>query len=88
MSVYNYIRFEFIRRKFKMQPFDSKTVLTILITAAAFGIAYWLGSFYARWVAIIVKFLVFSSIMMASIFTFRLTPDAHQLWDKVKVRFS
>ncbi len=88
MSVYNYIRFEFIRRKFKMQPFDSKTVLTILITAASFGIAYWLGSFYARWVAIIVKFLVFSSIMMASIFTFRLTPDAHQLWDKVKVRFS
>lgn len=88
MSIYNYIRFEFIRRKFKMQPFDSKTVLTILLTAASFGIAYWVGSYLERWQAIIVKFVIFSGLMIAGIFSFRLSPDAHQLWDKVKLRFS
>ncbi len=88
MSVYNYIRFEFIRRKFKMQPFDGKTVLTILLTAAAFGIAYWVGGYFIRWEAIIVKFIIFSGLMITGIFTFRLSPDAHQLWDKVKLKFS
>jgi O-antigen/teichoic acid export membrane protein len=88
MSVYNYIRFEFIRRKFKMQPFDSKTVLTLLLTAVSFGIAYWVGLYFVRWEAIIVKFVIFSGLMITGIFSFRLSPDAHQLWDKVKLRFS
>jgi len=86
MSVYNFIRFDFIRRKFNMQPFDRKTVLSILLTAAAFGLAYYIGGFFVRWVAIIIKFLLFSSAMIAGIFAFRLSPDAHQLWEKFVVR--
>ncbi len=84
MGVYNYIRFEFIRRKFNMQPFDGKTVISLLLTAAAFGIAYFTGGFFVRWEAILVKLFIFSGIMIAGIFTFRLSPDAHQLWDKFK----
>jgi O-antigen/teichoic acid export membrane protein len=87
MSVYNYIRFEFIRRKFNMQPFDRKTVLTLLLTVTAFGIAYWIGGFFIRWEAIIVKFILFSGLMITGIFSFRLSPDAHQLWDNLKKRF-
>ncbi|MFP5040977.1 lipopolysaccharide biosynthesis protein [Parasediminibacterium sp. JCM 36343] len=80
--VYNYIRFEFIRRKFNMQPFDMKTVATLLLTAGGFAIAYWAGSlFHNLWIAIIAKAILFSSIMIAGVFTFRLTPDAHQLLD-------
>ena len=86
-SIYNYIRFEFIRRKFNMQPFDMKTVITLLLTAVAFGISYWIGGFFERWVSIIVKFVLFSTMMVSGIFLFRLSPDAHQLWDKWKVKF-
>ena len=86
MSVYNYIRFEFIRRKFKMQPFDGKTVITLILTAVAFGIAYLVGGFFIRWVAIIIKFILFSGIMITGIFTFRLSPDAHQLLYKLKLK--
>ena len=86
MTVYNFIRFDFIRRKFNMQPFDVKTVLSILLTAAAFGLAYFVGGFFVRWVAIIIKFVIFSSAMIAGIFALRLTPDAHQLWEKFVVR--
>lgn len=82
--VYNYIRFEFIRRKFNMQPFDKKTVWALLAWGAAFGIAYYTGTFFTRWVAIIVKGGLFSAIMITAIFTFDLTPDARQLWDKHK----
>ena len=82
MGVYNYIRFEFIRRKFNMQPFNLKTVISILLTAAAFGLAYYIGGFFIRWVAIVIKFILFSSIMLGGIFAFKLSPDAHQLLDK------
>ena len=86
MTVYNYIRFDFIRRKFNMQPFDKKTVLSILLTAAAFGVAYLVGGFFVRWVAIIIKFILFSGLMIAGIFVFKLSPDAHQLWEKFVLR--
>jgi len=84
--IYNYVRFEFIRRKFKMQPFDIKTVISIILTAAAFGISYWIGGYFVRWVSIIIKSVLFSSIMIAGIFAFSLSPDAHQLWDKWKIK--
>lgn len=86
--VYNYIRFEFIRRKFNMQPFDLKTVVSILLTAAAFGLSYWVGSYFVRWQAIIVKLVLFSGMMIWGIFAFELSPDAIQLWDKLKRRYS
>ena len=69
-----------------MQPFDRKTVFSILLTAAAFGVAYFVGGFFVRWVAILIKFVLFSGLMIAGIFAFRLTPDAHQLWEKFVVR--
>ena len=85
-TIYNYIRFEFIRRKFKMQPFDIKTVYSILLTAAAFALSYWIGLYFVRWESIVIKTILFSSIMITGIFTLRLTPDAHQLLDKWKIR--
>jgi O-antigen/teichoic acid export membrane protein len=86
--IYNYIRFEFIRRKFNMQPFDIKTVITLILTASAFGLAYWVGGYFGRWHAIIIKFILFSGIMIAGVFTFKLSPDAIQLWDKFKRKYS
>jgi len=86
--VYNFIRFEFIRRKFNMQPFNHKTLISILLTALAFVLAYFIGGFFTRWVAIIIKFVIFSSMMISGIFTFKLSPDATQLWDKWKVKIS
>ena len=43
-SLYNFIRFEFLRRKFNMQPFDHKTLLTFVAAAVSFGVPY----FYFR----------------------------------------
>jgi len=86
--IYNYIRFEFIRRKFNMQPFDIKTVITLILTASGFGLAYWVGGYFERWHAIIIRFILFSGIMIAGVFTFKLSPDAIQLWDKFRRKYS
>ena len=86
LTVYNFIRFEFIRRKFNMQPFNQKTIYAILLTVAAYFICYYLLMGVNGWAGIVFRSLLFSCIMVAGIFMMRLTPDAFQLLQTVKKR--
>ncbi|MDI9364900.1 MAG: polysaccharide biosynthesis C-terminal domain-containing protein [Flavobacterium sp.] len=80
--IYNAIRFEFIRRVFKMQPFNSKTLYSILLAVSAFAIAYFVGTYLNSWAAIFVRGIIFSGLMISGVFACKLTPDAHQLLEK------
>lgn len=82
--IYNAIRFEFIRRVFKMQPFNAKTLYSILLALTAFALAYIVGTYLTGWIAIFVRVIIFSGLMIGGVFTFKLTPDAHQLLEKWK----
>lgn len=86
-SLYNFIRFEFLRQKFNMQPFDVKTLLTILVAVLAFGISYFLGQHMHSWVGIVLRSLLFSGIFILLIFKLELTPDAGQMYYNFKQRF-
>lgn len=86
-SLYNFIRFEFLRQKFKMQPFDVKTLLTIIIAVLAFGISYFIGQNFHNWFGIVFRSLLFSGIFVLSIFKFELTPDAGQMYNNFIQRF-
>lgn len=80
-TIYNFIRFEFLRRKFKMQPFDRNTVFVILLALAGFAAAYLIGGVIPNvWLRIIVQSLVFSIIMLGGVFKFELSPDVMQLY--------
>ncbi len=80
--IYNAIRFEFIRREFKMQPFNSKTLYSILLAVITFALAYYIGSYLHGWLAIFIRSIIFSGLMIGGVFALKLTPDAHQLWEK------
>jgi O-antigen/teichoic acid export membrane protein len=82
--IYNAIRFEFIRRAFKMQPFNSKTVYSILLAVFAFVIAYFIGTYVQGLLGIFIRGIIFSGLMIGGVFAFKLTPDAHQLLEKWK----
>lgn len=86
--VYNFVRFEFLRRKFGMQPFNKKTLYSILIAIFAFAASYLLFRSLEGWTAIILRSLLFSTILIAGVFYFQLTPDALQLYFKFKERWS
>ncbi len=88
LTVYNFIRFEFIRRKFNMQPFTLKTLYSIVLGVLAFFAAYLLFNAVAGWTGILLRSLVFSVLMVAGIFAFNLTPDAIQLWQVLKKRLN
>jgi O-antigen/teichoic acid export membrane protein len=86
LTVYNYIRYEFLRRRFQMQPFTMQTIYSIIIAFAAYFIAYFLFRSQFGWFAMIARSIIFSAILIGAIFMFKLTPDAMQLYDVVKRR--
>jgi len=86
LTVYNFIRFEFLRRQFRMQPFNLQTIYSIVLAAAGYCIAYFLLRTQSGWFAIIARTMIFSSILVAATFLFKLTPDAMQLVNVAKKR--
>ncbi len=86
LTIYNFIRFEFLRRKFNMQPFSTKTIYTILSGFAAFFIAFFLFKNMHNWQALFLRSIIFSVILGASVFLFKLSPDAMQLVGVAKNR--
>jgi O-antigen/teichoic acid export membrane protein len=84
--VYNFIRYEFLRRKFKMQPFNKETFYTVLLGIAAIAAGYFLFTGMGGWAGIILRSIFFSGILIGGMFLLKLTPDAMQLVDVAKAR--
>lgn len=87
-GIYNFIRFEFLRRKFNMQPFNLKTLYSLLLAAAAYGCCYFLMKDIHGWTGLVLRTASFSGIMIAGIFYGKLTPDAGQLYEVFQKRLS
>lgn len=88
LTVYNFIRYEFLRRRFNMQPFSSKTFYSVILGFAAYFTAYFLLQGQSGWLAIILRSTIFSGIIAGGVFFFKLTPDAMQILDNLKKRFN
>jgi len=86
LTVYNFIRFEFLRRKFHMQPFTMQTIYSIALAFIAYFITYFLFRDLSGWPAIISRSALFSALLISGTFLFKLTPDAMQLYDVAKKR--
>lgn len=80
-TIYNAIRFEFIRRKFNMQPFTIKTLIAIGLGIFSFICTYILFRNLDGWSAIFLRSFFFSSLMIAGTFIFKISPDAFQLYE-------
>lgn len=80
-SIYTIIDVEFIRRKFKMQPFSLKTLYSLLLAAGAFSICYFTMSQVTGLAGLFLRGIVFSAIMIGGVFYWKLTPDAGQLYE-------
>jgi O-antigen/teichoic acid export membrane protein len=86
-SIYNIIRFEFLRKKFKMNPFTPKTLYTIIVGVISFYITYLLLKNLNGWTSLLLNTVVFATLFIASTFYFKLTLDGEQLWSKMKLYF-
>lgn len=82
-AIYNFIRCYFIWKKFKMQPFTLKTLLLLTFSLIAYFICYLLFNHWQGWIAIFVRSSVFTILLITAVYTFKITPDAHQLFSLV-----
>ena len=83
-TIYNAIRLWFLWYKFQLQPFSNKTIFSLAVAATAYFISFFLFKEMNGWEGIILRSTLFSILFIASVFIFRLTPDAFQLLDVVK----
>ncbi len=87
-SIYNFTRFEFLRRKFKLQPFNNKTLFTLGFALIAYCVSYFLFNGIQGWFGICIRTTVFSILFILTIIYGNITPDAGQLIEQFKKRFS
>jgi O-antigen/teichoic acid export membrane protein len=79
-SIYNGIRWLFLYRKFKMQPFTRQTVYTLILALAGYLICHLLFTHYHGFIWIVVRSLVFIAVYGAGILGLHLSEDVLPVW--------
>jgi O-antigen/teichoic acid export membrane protein len=85
-TIYNLIRYLFLWNKFRMQPFTTNTIYTLILAFACYLVSYWLFNQYQGLIWIIVRSAVFSGLFAAGMFGLKLSPDAGAVLLTVKRR--
>jgi len=88
LSLFNLVRFEFLRRTYNMQPFTKKTLYALLLALGSYFITYYPLKYVGGWAGIISRTILFSGLMAAGTFLLQLTPDVMQLINNLKKRFA
>lgn len=87
-SVYNFIRYIFLLRKFNMQPFNSKTGLTILLAASGYFLSYIIFRHIHGFAAMALRSLFFLIIYTSGTVFFKLSPDLIPIWNTLKKKWT
>lgn len=85
-TIYNVVRLIFLKVKFNLQPFSSKTLLSIVLAIGIYFLCYYFFNSMNGLTGIILRSAVFTLLFIAAVYFFKLTPDAQQLIDVVKKR--
>lgn len=85
-SVYNAIRIIFLKRKFNMQPFSTKTAYAIVLAFIAYTICYYSFLSLHTFAGIVIKSLVFLALYGGSVIYFKLSPDVLPVWESIQTK--
>ena len=85
-SAYNAIRIIFLKRKFNMQPFSTKTAYAIIIAFAAYAICYFSFSNLHDFMGIMIKSIVFLALYGGCVIYFNLSPDVLPVWKTIQTK--
>ena len=87
-SVYNFIRYQFLLRKFKMQPFTIKSLLAVLLAISCYGICYFLLGNKQGIEWMVTRSVVFISLFTMGTIYLQLTPDLKPVLEIIKNKLS
>jgi O-antigen/teichoic acid export membrane protein len=83
-TIYNAIRYIFVFRKFKMQPFNYRSGLTLLLALVGFYISDVLFSKIHGFAAMAARSLIFLLIYAGGTLLLKLSPDVIPVWNTFK----
>lgn len=85
-SIYNFVRFYFLWKKFDMQPFSGKTVEVIAIALSAYAICYFLFDGMAGLAGLLLRTICFITLYVVGISFRKITPDLLPIVNTLKQR--
>ncbi|HTE27408.1 lipopolysaccharide biosynthesis protein [Flavitalea sp.] len=83
-SIYNGIRYAFLLKKYNMQPFNSKSFLTLILSGAAYVVSHYLFHDKIGFGWIVLRSSVFMTIYISGILLMNLSPDILPVWATIK----
>jgi O-antigen/teichoic acid export membrane protein len=83
-TVYNAIRFWFLKKKFNLQPFNIKTLYTILLGITCYYCCFFLFGNMHGFIGLMVRSLVFIVIYFAGTLWLNLSADILPVWYTIK----
>jgi O-antigen/teichoic acid export membrane protein len=85
-SIYNFIRYIFLWKKFKMQPFSTKTLEVLLIAIGTYFICHYLFIKTNGLLAIIGTTVLYAAIFFILVYARKISPDFNQIGEKMMKR--
>jgi O-antigen/teichoic acid export membrane protein len=85
-SVYNFIRFWFLWKKFNMQPFSAKTAEVIVIAVGGYFAIYWLLDGVGGIAGLFLRSAIFSAIFIAGLYWRKISPDFLPVMNNLLIR--
>ncbi|RYY38898.1 MAG: lipopolysaccharide biosynthesis protein [Chitinophagaceae bacterium] len=84
--VYNGIRYYFLWKKFRMQPFTLQSLLTLLLAASAYVGAYFPCADKSGLLWLVVRSAIFCAVFFPGVLLLKLSPDIAPVWATVRKR--
>ncbi|HEY4209386.1 MAG TPA: lipopolysaccharide biosynthesis protein [Puia sp.] len=85
-TLYNSVRCIFLYRKFNMQPFNVKTIYTLLLAALGYFVCHFLFDAYHGFLWLVARSIVFIGIFGSGVLLLRLSDDILPVWQTIKKR--
>ena len=86
-TIYNLIRYIFLLRKYKMQPFTIKSLFAVMLAAGCYGLCYLLLKDKTGIEWLVIRSMLFITLLFAGTYWLNLTPDLKIVLENMKKKF-
>ena len=88
LSLYNLVRFIFLQVKFGLQPYNAKSIQTLLLSAACFTVLWFIPLSMAWYISMPVRSLLFCAIFIPMIYYTNAAPEISAIADRLLGKLS
>ena len=85
-TIYNLIRFWYLKKKFNMQPFTLKSLYTIILGIVSFYVCFYLFDSYHGFIWLVIRSTCFIGLYGCGTILLKLSSDIIPVWNSFQKR--